>query len=137
MPGPIDTVRQLTDAINRGNLEAALALYETDGVLVSQPATFARGTAQIREALAGFIALKPRLETEAEEVLESEDVALYMGRWSLEGTDPMGRPVSLRGESTDVLCRQRDGRWLIRLDNPWGTQILPPKATSSRDRIRT
>jgi len=33
----------------------------------------------------------------------------------------------MSGESTDVLRRQEDGRWLIVLDNPWGAQILPPK----------
>ncbi len=30
----------------------------------------------------------------------------------------------MSGESTDVLRRQPDGRWLIALDNPWGVQIL-------------
>ena len=28
------------------------------------------------------------------------------------------------GESSDILRRQRDSRWLIAIDNPWGAQIL-------------
>jgi len=87
----------------------------------------ARGTSQIREALSGFIAMKAQLRSEAQQVIENQDVALYIGRWSLNGTDPSGKPVSMGGESTDVLRRQPDGRWLIALDNPWGAQILPPR----------
>jgi len=31
----------------------------------------------------------------------------------------------MSGESSDILRRHKDGRWLIALDNPWGAQILP------------
>jgi len=31
------------------------------------------------------------------------------------------------GESSDILRQQRDGRWLIALDNPWGAKILPSR----------
>lgn len=127
MTGPADTVNQLVDAINRGDLERAVLTYEPGGVLVAQPGQLARGSVQLREALAGFIALKPTLRSEAQEVIEAEDVALYMGRWTLRGTDPAGKPVAMGGESADVLRRQPDGRWLIALDNPWGAQILPSR----------
>jgi uncharacterized protein (TIGR02246 family) len=127
MPGPIDTVNRLVDAINRGDLERAAALYEPEAVLVVQPGKLARGPVQLREALAGFIALKPTLRSEAQEVIEAEDVALYLSRWSLRGTDPAGKAVEMAGESADILRRQEDGRWLIALDNPWGGQILASK----------
>jgi uncharacterized protein (TIGR02246 family) len=124
---PARTVARLAEAINRGELDTALALYEKGAVMVVQPGQLARGTAEIRNALAGFIALKPTLRMEAEQVVEAGDVALYLGRWSLRGADPSGQPVAMRGESSDILRRQKDGRWLIALDNPWGAQILPPK----------
>ncbi len=126
MAEPIDTVAQLVQAINRGDLAAAVALYESNAVLVVRPGQLARGAVAIREALAGFVALKATLRSEAQRVLEADNVALYLGRWSLRGTDPGGEPVLMSGESTDVLRRQRDGRWLIALDNPWGAQVLSP-----------
>jgi uncharacterized protein (TIGR02246 family) len=122
---PARTVARLAEAINRGDLEAALALYEEDAVMVIQPGQLARGAAEMRNAFAGFIALKPTLRMEAEQVVEAGDVALYLGRWSLRGIDPSGQRVAMSGESSDILRRQRDGRWLIALDNPWGVQILP------------
>ncbi|HSA89650.1 MAG TPA: SgcJ/EcaC family oxidoreductase [Burkholderiales bacterium] len=122
---PAKTVARLAEAINRGDLDAALALYEKDAVMVVQPGQLARGAAEVRNALAGFIGLKPTLRMETEQVVETGDVALYLGRWSLRGTDPSGQPVTMSGESSDILRRQKDGRWLIALDNPWGAQILP------------
>jgi uncharacterized protein (TIGR02246 family) len=122
---PARTVARLAEAINRGDLDAALALYEKDAVMVVQPGQLARGAAEVGSALAGFIALKPTLRMEAEHVVEAGDVALYLGRWKLHGTDPSGQPVTITGESSDILRRQKDGRWLIALDNPWGVQILP------------
>src|SRR5215831_17425014 len=127
MPGPIDTVNELVQAINRADLDRAVAAYESDAVLVVQPGKLARGSAQLREALAGFTALRAVLRSEAQQLIEAGDVALYIGRWSLNGTDPAGNAVAMGGESTDVLRRQQDGRWLIALDNPWGAQILPPR----------
>jgi ketosteroid isomerase-like protein len=70
--------------------------------------------------------LRPTLTSKVQHVLEAGDVALYLGRWQLRGTDPAGGPVMLSGESTDVLRRQPDGRWLIAIDDPWGTQLLGP-----------
>ncbi len=99
MAGPIDTVNRLVDAINRGDLERATKLYEPGAVLVVQPGKLARGSTQLREALAGFIALKPTLMSEAQEVVEAGDVALYVSRWNLRGTDPAGKAVVMAGES--------------------------------------
>jgi ketosteroid isomerase-like protein len=95
--------------------------------MVVQPGTLARGSTQLREALAGFIALKPTLRSEAREVIEAGDVAPYVGRWNLRGTDPAGKAIVMAGESADILRRQGDGRWLIAVDNPWGDQILAPR----------
>ena len=121
---PVDAVVQLVKAINRGDLEAAIALYESGATLVVQPGKMAIGTKALREALASFIALKPILTTEAHQVLQSDDIALYVSKWNLEGKAPDGSIVQMRGASSDVLRRQKDGQWLILIDNPWGPGIL-------------
>ncbi len=123
--GPEATVARLTDAVNRGDLDAAAALYEPEAVLVGQPGAAARGPAPIREAVRGFIGLQPTLTTTASRVLEAGDLALYLGRWRLTGIGADGAPVTMGGESADVLRRQSDGRWLIVIDDPWGTALVP------------
>ncbi len=124
--GPAAAVARLSDAVNRGDLEGAAALYEPAAVLVGQPGQVARGAEQVREALRGFIALRPTLVTTGSQVIESSDLALYLSRWTLTGAGPDGALVAMGGESADVLRRQPDGRWLIALDDPWGTRLLPP-----------
>ncbi len=124
MTTPVDTVTQLVQAINRGDLAAAVTLYESKAILVVRPGQLARGTTEIREALAGFVSLKATRRSDVQRGLEADGIALYLGRWTLRGTDSAGQVVMLSGESTDVLRRQPDGRWLIALDNPWGAQLL-------------
>lgn len=128
MHAPAHTVNQLIEAINHGDLDAALALYDKDAVLVAQPGRIARGTEELRRALEGFIAMKATLRSEAQQVIECGDLALYVSRWNLRGTDPGGKAMTMGGQSTDILRRQSDGRWLIALDNPWGAEILPREA---------
>ena len=121
---PLDAVTQLMNAMNNGNLDMALGLYEPGASLVVQPGVVATGISALRDALAGFMALKPTMTSEAQQVVEADDVALCCARWSLRGTDPVGNPVQMSGRSSDILRRQPDGNWLIALDNPWGTDIV-------------
>lgn len=124
MKTPTDTVNKLIQAINGGNIDEALALYEPNATMVAQPGKVARGTQQVRDAIAAFIALKPVLRYEEREVFETGEQALYISRWNLRGKDSSGKDVTMSGESTDVLRKQSDGRWLIAIDNPWGVQTL-------------
>ncbi len=121
---PLDAVTQFVNAMNKGDLEAALSLYEPGASLVVQPGVVATGASALREALSKFAALKPILTSEAHQVVEAGDVALYCSRWSLRGTDPTGNQVRMNGRSSDILRRQSNGSWLIALDNPWGTDIV-------------
>lgn len=58
---PEEADLQFVEAINNGNLEAVLALYEREASLVPEPVKVVTGTDAIRKALAGFLALKPKM----------------------------------------------------------------------------
>ncbi|MGQ0651307.1 MAG: YybH family protein [Betaproteobacteria bacterium] len=121
---PEEAVQAFFDAFNSGNLEAVVALYEPQAQLVAQPGQTAEGHAAIREALNGFLAMKPTLTPEKKALVAAGDIALSVLRWKLEGTGPDGAPVQLQGTTSDVLRKQADGRWLFVIDNPWGAGIL-------------
>ncbi len=123
-PSPVDTVTQLINAVNQGNLDAAVACYETDAILIAQPGHVATGKKAIREAYAGFIAMKVTITNEAHKVIQTGDIALFTSRWNAAGTAPDGSTVKMGGASSDVLRRHADGRWLIAIDNPYGAAIL-------------
>ncbi len=112
----------LVEALNRGDLEAAVALYEPDASFVQQSGEVVTGRAAVREAMQGFLALKPKLTLEVSSV-QSGDVALLRSKWSLTGTGPDGKPVNLSGRGIEVVRRQADGTWLFVLDHPNGAEF--------------
>ena len=119
-PEEVDAI--FVKAFNAGDLDAVVALYEPGAALTPAPGKTVVGAAAIREALAGFLAMKPTMRLTARVLGESNDLALVSGRWELEGSGPDGKAVVLRGQSVEVVRRQSDGRWLFVIDNPWGIE---------------
>lgn len=118
---PEEVLKSIVDGINAGNLEAVMPLYETGAAFAAQPGGLSHGLPGIREAVAGFLAMKGKLDLQVTRVLEASDLALVIGAWSFTGTGPDGKPVTLSAKSADVLRRQADGTWRFVIDNPWGT----------------
>jgi len=100
-----------------------LELYEPDATFAPQPGEAVSGRDAIREALAGFLAVKPRMHGKIEKVLEAGDTALVANRWSLSGSAPDGTPIRMGATSADVLRRRADGSWGIVIDDPWGAAV--------------
>lgn len=118
---PEQVLEAIVEGINTGNLDMLLPLYESNAAFATQPGSLAHGPSGIREALAGFVSMKGKLDLEVTRVLEVDDLALVVGVWSFDGTGPDGEPVHLEASNADVLRRQTDGTWRFVIDNPWGT----------------
>ena len=108
-------------AMNTGDLDAVLDLYEPDAAVVSQPGQVVTGTAAIRAALGGFLAMQPRFELRPRQVLQTGDLALLLTEWTMQARGPDGSPVAMGGTTSDVVRRQADGSWRFAIDNPYGT----------------
>ena len=118
---PEQVLASIVDGINAGNLDSLMSLYESQAAFAAQPGSLNHGLPGVREALAGFIAMKGTLDLKVTRVLEASDLALVTAVWSFTGTGPDGEPVKLAAKSADVLRRQADGSWRFVIDNPWGT----------------
>ena len=114
-----EVVVQVIQALNAGDVEAALALYEPGATFVPEPGKAVTGAEAIREVLYGFLALNPRLTIRVTQSIQSGDLALVCSRWTLKGTDPNGTPVDLAGQGADIVRRQADGTWRFVVDNPF------------------
>jgi uncharacterized protein (TIGR02246 family) len=121
MGTPEQVLKSIVEGINTGNLDALMALYEPGAGFATQPGSLTHGKAGLREALAGFVAMKGKLDLKVTRVLEAGGLALVTTVWSFTGTGPNGEPVKLAAKSADVLRRQADGSWRFVIDNPWGT----------------
>lgn len=94
-----EVVRAFFDSFNQGNVDAVVALYEPNAKLVAQPGQVAEGHGAIREALNGFLAMKPTLTPGKNEVIETGDIALSIISWTLKGTGPDGNRCSCRARA--------------------------------------
>jgi uncharacterized protein (TIGR02246 family) len=119
-PRPEAVVERFSELLAQGDLDAMVELYERDATFAPQPGTEVRGRDAIRDALAAFLAVKPRMTGTIEKVLRAGDTALVTNRWSLRGTAPDGSRVEMAATSADVLRRRSDGSWGIVIDDPWG-----------------
>jgi uncharacterized protein (TIGR02246 family) len=117
---PQQVIERFADHLNDGDLDAMTGLYEPEATFVAEPGVQLRGLETIREALQGFLALKPTISGEIQSVIETGGVALVVNRWRLEGTGPEGDPIEMSGLSADVVRRQADGSWRVLIDDPWG-----------------
>lgn len=116
---PEDVDRLFVDALNAGKLDELVALYEPQATLMPSPGKLVTGSAAIREALAQFVAGKPRMTLTPRLIAQTGDLAMIGSQWDLAMTGPDGKPVQMKGESVEVVRRQSDGRWLFAIDLPF------------------
>jgi uncharacterized protein (TIGR02246 family) len=117
---PQDVDRLFAEALNAGDLDALVALYEPQAALTPEPGKTVIGHAAIRAALAQFVAGQPRIDIAPRVIAQSGDLALVTARWKLAMTGPDGKPAEVAGQSVEVLRRQPGGHWLFALDEPFG-----------------
>ncbi len=118
---PTEVNDRLIEAINTGDIEAALAMYEPEAAFETAEGTVT-GTAAIREVMESFIAMKPSISMVAKDAVQTGDIAITGGTWSLTGTGPDGEALEMTGRSVEVVRRQADGRWLFAIDAPNGAE---------------
>lgn len=120
---PEDVDKEFAQALNAGDLDALTAIYEAQATLMSSPGTLVTGTAAIREALAGFVAGKPKMTLSAKLVAQCGELAVTSAKWELAMTGPDGKPTQMSAQSVEVVRRQPDGTWRAVIDLPFGTAV--------------
>jgi len=117
---PEEIDRLFEREVNAANLEAVVALYEPTATFTVEPGKVVTGTAAIREAIAGFLDLKPTIALSPRVLATAGDIAMVSSKWTLKGAAPDGTAVDLAGESVEIIRRQADGTWKFIIDSPWG-----------------
>lgn len=106
----------LVEALNRGDVDQALARYQSEAVFYPEPGVRVDGLEAIGRALREMTSLGARITTLERRVVCQGDVALYQSRWQAS----VGGTPAPSAVSADVLRRCADGQWRIVIDNPWG-----------------
>lgn len=111
-------------AVFAGDIDAILATFEPNGVLMGEPGMPAMGTPALREAFTQFIAIRPKITVTRHETIQTDDIALHSSTWKMTGKTQDGHPIEQSGFSVVVLRKQVDGRWLMVIDNPFGNHLV-------------
>lgn len=118
---PDDVHRTYMEAINTGNIDSLISLYESDACFVLQPGQIVNGVENIHKIHKNFINMNGKMDAKVKRVIKTKNLALVITDWSFTGTGTDGQPVHLVSSATDVMRKQSDGTWRIIIDNPWGT----------------
>ena len=110
---PQDIHTLFLDAFNRGDVDALVALYEPDALLVTGNGS-ALGHDAIRKAYQHILGNGARMELTTQTALESaEGLAMLHASWIYHRDG-----VARSGLSTEVVRRQPDGSWRLAIDEP-------------------
>lgn len=137
---PEECNRLLLAALESGDIETSVALYESDAVLFRKNGSVMAGLEAIRKNNAAMIALKPTFTIDFIKATVSGDGTLATNRMraSFIGTGADGKPVQNRIHTLEVVRRQPDGSWRYIIDDPFGSmrdgmEELRPKPDAAVD----
>lgn len=120
---PDDCSRILVAALESGDIETSVALYEPTAVLFKKSGETMTGLDAIRQNNAAVIALKPKFAIEFIKFTISGDGTLATNRMKAElaFTKADGQRVSAGVDTLEVLRKQADGSWRYIIDDPYGS----------------
>lgn len=117
---PADVDRLFAEALSRGDIDGALAMYEPDACFDDGRGEPAYGHDQIRKKLEALAAQDGKLDCYEIDVLENGDLAVLRARWIFTSVDETGQRQEHRGRSIEIVRRQPDGSWKFTIDLPSG-----------------
>jgi uncharacterized protein (TIGR02246 family) len=121
---PLQLMTLFAVRLSGGDADGLLALYEPDAVFEPQFGVVLRGVDEIRPALTELAALRPRIDYVGEpDVVIVDDIAVVSNTWAMTAQLPDGSVQRQDGVSADVLRRQKDGSWLVLIDQPRGATL--------------
>jgi ketosteroid isomerase-like protein len=132
----------MAEAFNAQDLDACVALYDPEASVVRLEifgGTIAKGDQGIREVMADYVGLKPRMDVTVHHVTHAGDYALVRSQWRFTGTGNDGNPIELHYHAMEVMRRQPNGEWRFFIDHPYGAdpswavpaERIPPSAPSA------
>src|SRR6478672_7399663 len=117
---PEECDSQIAVCINAGDLDGAVALYESDARFVVGPDNTVEGSDGIREVMRSMLAARPRLTIDVAKVVQTGDLALLCSKWSSTSTSADGNETTDTGNGREVVRLQADATWRFVIDYPNG-----------------
>jgi uncharacterized protein (TIGR02246 family) len=109
-------------ALNAGDLEGLIGLYDPDATLRMQSGEVHSGMAAVAAEMGGLIAARAHIDNTLRHTLRHGDTALIIVDYVLRLDGPGGERVEVSGTATNVIQRHADGSWRLVIANPQGVR---------------
>jgi len=111
---PEETCRLFREAMRKGDLDSALAIYDPEAVFLNRNGEIKNGPSEIREVLAPFAAARATFDYRFKRIIRAGDIALLHTLWNVAMP---GLPMSVH--AIEVARRQPDGTWRWLIGDPF------------------
>ncbi|OUS36278.1 hypothetical protein A9Q94_09910 [Rhodobacterales bacterium 56_14_T64] len=118
-------IETMTNAFMAKDIEAVMKSYEPGAVVAFEPGAPVSDPTALVAMFTAMSGVDPKFTYAGHEVMVSGDTALHIAPWEMTGTGPDGSVIQQSGLSVAVLRRQQDGSWLMVIDNPHGSRLIP------------
>lgn len=124
-PSPELVDHWLAKAFNAQDVEAAAKMYHPEASVVRVEQVHgsnnvAKGSAGIKEVMAGYIGLKPHMDVVVHHTTVAGDFALCRSQWLISGVDRDGNKIEVHHHGMEVMRKLDNGEWVFFIDHPWG-----------------
>lgn len=120
---PEDCDRLIVDAVQKGDIETSVALYEPEAVLFTEPEVSVKGHDAIRKQNEKGIAMKTKFIIHDIKTTMSGDGTIAITRMKITSIDvdpKTGKEVRNLINTEEVVRKQPDGTWRFIIDDPYG-----------------
>ena len=123
---PEGVIPSLLERFNSGKIEAMMALYAPEAVVIAKDGRTITDHTGIAAAFERDLSHGLPLGAKVRHVFVAGDIAQIVVDWSIDGTGRDGEHVHLGGSASDIVRRGADGRWRYLIDNNQGTAVRQP-----------
>ena len=109
------------EALNTGNLDRLLKLYEPQASFRASDGSVKQGREALQEEMQGLISAQARLHNKLRQVVQSGETALIIVDWHLEMELPGVGHIENKGTATNVIRYVAEAGWRMLIANPQGS----------------
>jgi len=117
--GPAGACPDFTSALNRGDLQSAIACFARDACLITPDATAIHGRDQIRSLLAQMVIRQTEIRVESTSAIGAGGVILAQELWRVRAGAPESARIEQNLDATLVLGLI-EAEWKLTIVAPWG-----------------
>jgi uncharacterized protein (TIGR02246 family) len=117
---PEDWPRVFEQQLNAGDLDAVMALYDSEAHFVTPSGEMLVGAESIRKVVGGMIKARTQMQSKVVRAVTVGDIAQLYTDFAATTVDSSGKTTLMHQKAIEVLRRQTDGGWKLIMGDPNG-----------------